>query len=318
LNSKIISLKQAAEMIPDDAHIVLGGFTAERHPMAFVYEMIRQRKRNLHLYGHSPGGDWDILIGAGCVKHIEFAYEGDEAFQTIGPMMRKRIQSNTIEWEDYSNFGILCRFFGGAIGVPFMPVITQLGSDIIKYDGLSQDARNSDPKIASKKLHVMNCPFTDQATVLVPSITVDFAVIHTQLVSDKGTVRFLGQTYGDIEYALCARKVIVTAEKIVSEDFLRVEPGLNHLPHFKVDHIVHVPFGSHPYAVYKFYDHDLAQIRRYHDSCKSEDTFQQYLSDYIYDVKDFDGYLEKVKIRDIEKEITADTELGYAPNIKRR
>ena len=296
MSSKIISLKQAVEMIPNDAHMVLGGFTAQRHPMAFVYEMIRQQKKNLHLYGHSPGGDWDILIGAGCVKHMEFAYEGDEGFQTIGPMMRQSIQNGTIEWEDYSNFGILCRFFGGSIGVPFMPVMAQLGSDIMKYEGLSQETRDSDDKIASKKLHVMECPFTNKRTLLVPSINVDFAVIHAQLVSERGTVRFLGQTYGDIEYALCAKKVIVTAEKIVSEEFLREEPALNHIPHFKVDHIVHVPFGSHPYAVYKFYDHDLPHIKKYHNSCGSKDTFQKYLSDYVYGVDSFDEYLDKVKI----------------------
>jgi len=318
LDSKVISLKQAVALIPDDAHLALGGFTAQRHPMAFVYEMIRQRKMNLHLYGHCPGGDWDILIGTGCVRHIEFSYEGDEAFQTIGPMMRRAIQDKKIEWEDYSNFGMLCRFFGGSIGLPFMPTITQIGSDIVRHGGLSQKTRDRDPKIAAKKLHVMNCPFTNERTILLPSINVDFAVIHAQLASERGTVRILGQTYGDVEYAQCARKVIVTAEQIVSEDFLREEPGLNHIPHFKVDHVVHVPLGSHPYAVYKCYDHDPVQIAEYHRSCRREDTFREYLKQYVYEVADFDGYLEKIRQRGGDKEIMADTELGYAPNIRRR
>ena len=318
MSSKIISLQEAVAKIPDDAHLVLGGFTAQRHPMAFVYEMIRQRKKNLHLYGHSPGGDWDILIGAGCVRHIEFAYEGDEAFNTVGRMMRRAIENGEVEWEDYSNFGILCRFFGGAIGVPFMPVLAQLGSDIVSREGLPPESRRRDPKIAAKKLHVMDCPFTGQPTVLVPSLNADFAVIHAQLVSEKGTVRILGQTYGDVEYASCAREVIVTAEKIVSENYLRAEPGLNRLPHFRVDHIVHVPFGSHPYAVYGCYDHDPVQIRRYHTGCRDEAAFERYLEVYVYGVKDFDAYLDKVGRSRIEEELVADPALGYAPDLKRK
>ena len=65
---KMIELQDAAALVPDGATLSIGGFTTQRHPMAFVYELIRRRRRDLYLFGHSPGGDWDILIGAGCVK----------------------------------------------------------------------------------------------------------------------------------------------------------------------------------------------------------------------------------------------------------
>jgi hypothetical protein len=53
--------------------------------MALVYELIRLRRHTLYLFGHSPGGDRDVLIGAGCVKRVELAYEADEAFNTDVP-----------------------------------------------------------------------------------------------------------------------------------------------------------------------------------------------------------------------------------------
>jgi len=98
--NKIIGLEEAAALVPDGATISFGGFTTQRHPMAFIYELIRLKRRDLYLFGHSPGGDWDILIGAGCVKRVELAYEADEAFNTIGPRWRLAVQRGEIEWEE--------------------------------------------------------------------------------------------------------------------------------------------------------------------------------------------------------------------------
>src|SRR6476469_3768229 len=129
--SKLIGLTEAAGLVPDGATLSLGGFTAQRHPMAFVYELIRQKRRDLYLFGHSPGGDWDILLGAGCVKRVELAYEADEACGTIGPRWRRAVQGGRVEWEDYSNFGMVTRFQAGAMGLPFLPTRTSFGSDVM-------------------------------------------------------------------------------------------------------------------------------------------------------------------------------------------
>lgn len=102
--NKLLSLAEAVALVPNGATMSLGGFTTQRHPMAFVYEMIRQQKRDLYLFGHSPGGDWDHLIGAGCVRRVELAYEADEAFGTIGPCWRRAVEQGTIEWEDYTQY----------------------------------------------------------------------------------------------------------------------------------------------------------------------------------------------------------------------
>jgi glutaconate CoA-transferase subunit A len=315
--SKLISLQQAAEIIPDGAHIAIGGFTIVRSPMAFIYEMIRQKKKDLHLYGHSPGIAWDILIGAGCVKRIEVAYESDGGFGNIGPMFRRAIQEKKIEWEDYSNFGMICRFMAGSMGLPFFPIKSQFGSDILNLAGFSESLRENDPKIAKEKMHIMQCPFTEQKVILVPAINVDVSIIHVQQVSTEGTVRIYGQSFGDVQQALCAKKLIVTCEEVVEPEKLRNEPERNLIPFYRVDHIVHVPYGAHPCACYDYYDYDPVQFGIYHEKAETEQGFKEYVNEFIYSVKEHQEYLSKIGEKRLS-EIKADPELGYRADLKGR
>ena len=71
---KVTSLGEAiGRYVCDGAHISIGGFTINRNPMAAVYEIIRQKKRNLHVYAHSNGQGIDELVGGGCVSKLEIA-----------------------------------------------------------------------------------------------------------------------------------------------------------------------------------------------------------------------------------------------------
>lgn len=316
---KIIGLQEAAAIIPDGATLSIGGFTTQRHPMAFVYELIRLKRRNLYLFGHSPGGDWDILIGAGCVKRVELAYEADEAFNTVGPRWRRAVERGEIEWEDYSNFSMVARFTAGAMGIPFMPVRSLLGSDVLRRETLTTDERSADPRTAAKKAHVMASPFnpTDRV-VLVPAIHTEFAVLHVQKATAGGTVRIEGQSYADIQQALCADTVIVTAEDIVEEDDLRRTPELNPIPFFVVKHVCHVPYGAHPYAVYNYYDYDPVQLKEYHESARDDAAYRAYLDKYVYGIRDHRTYLEAVGGAGRMSGLKASPGYGYSPDLKRR
>jgi glutaconate CoA-transferase, subunit A len=317
--SKLVGLAEAASLVPDGATICFGGFTTQRHPMAFIYELIRLRRRNLYLFGHSPGGDWDILIGAGCVKRVELAYEADEAFNTIGPRWRLAVQRGQIEWEDYSNFAMVARFTAGAMGIPFMPVRSLLGSDVLAQEALTPEQRAADPRTSPKKAYVMDSPFhPDDRVVLVPAIRTEFAVLHVQKASATGIVRMEGQSFADVQQALCADTVIVTAEEIVDEASLRLEPERNLIPYFAVKYVCHVPYGAHPYAVYNYYDYDPRQLKIYHDGAEDDDTFQQYLDRFVLGVKNHGEYLEAVGGANCGRGLEADASCGYRPDLKRR
>ncbi len=319
MSSKLIALADAAALVPDGATISFGGFTVQRHPMAFVYELIRLRRRNLYLFGHSGGSDWDILIGAGCVKRVEAAYVADEAFGTIGPRWRQAIQRGDIEWEDYSNFAMVSRFTAGAMGLPFMPTRSLLGSDVLAKDSLSPEQRAADPRTASKKAHVMASPFDpDDQVVLLPAIHTDFTVLHVQKATPSGVIRIEGQTFADFEQALCADVLIVTAEEIVPEETLRLEAERNRVPYFAVHHVCHVPFGAHPFAVYRYYDYDPWQLKRYHAAAANDAAFQEYLDTYVYSVPDHASYLTAIGGPARLSALQADPILGYSPTMPRR
>jgi glutaconate CoA-transferase subunit A len=316
---KLIDLAAAAALVPDGATISFGGFTTQRHPMAFVYSLVRLRRRNLYLIGSSPGSDWDILIGAGCVKRAELAYEADEAFCTIGPRWRRAVERGQIEWEDYSNFAMVARFTAGAMGLPFFPVRSLLGSDVLARHELSDEQRRADPRTCPAKLHVMQSPFGQgEQVVLVPAVHTEFAVLHVQKCSADGLIRIEGQSFADVQQALCGDTVIVTAEEIVDEEMLRREPERNPLPYFAVDYVCHVPYGAHPCAVYNYYDYDPLQLKRYHDCAADDETFAGYLDRFVYGVKDFAGYLEEIGGEPRLRSLRADPQFGYSPNLKRR
>ncbi len=315
---KIISLAEAVALVPDAATLSLGGFTTQRHPMAFVHELIRQQRRNLYLFGHSPGGDWDHLIGAGCVRRVELAYEADEAFGTIGPCWRRAVEQGTIEWEDYTNFSMVARFSAGAMGLPFLPIRAMLGSSLIDQEGLSPEQRHTDPRTASQKLQVMDCPFTGQRVVLVPAITTDFCILHVQKASANGTIRIQGQLFADVQQALAARTVIVTTEAVVDEQELRADPAANQLPYFRVHHVVPVHFGAHPYAVFGCYDYDPLHLKLYHASAQSPEQFREYLEKYVLAHRSHTSYLEAIGGQQRLKELQADATLGYRTDLVRR
>jgi glutaconate CoA-transferase subunit A len=287
--------------------------------MAFVYELIRLRRRDLYLFGHSPGGDWDILIGAGCVRRVELAYEADEAFNTVGPRWRQAVEGGEIEWEDYSNFAMVARFTAGAMGIPFLPIRSLLGSDVLAQEALTAKQRASDPRTSPKKLHVMQSPFDpEDRVVLVPAIHTEFAVIHVQKATPLGTVRIEGQTFADVQQALSADCLIVTAEEIVDEEVLRRDPERNPIPYFVVQHVCHVPFGAHPYAVFGYYDYDPRQLKTYHEGAREDATFRRYLDTFVYGVTDHAGYLKVVGGNARLEGLRADPAYGYSPDLKRR
>ncbi|MEJ2660239.1 MAG: CoA-transferase, partial [Desulfobacteraceae bacterium] len=266
-HDKQMSLSEAiSRFVPDDAHISIGGFTINRNPMAAVYEIIRQKKSGLHLYAHSNGQGVDELVGAGCVTHLEIAYGGSGRFAPTCIRFRRAVESGQLRVEDYSNYQMTLRFMAGAMGVPFLPTRSSLGSDIVKRWGFSEAMRRADAKMPDHKLVVMDNPFghwcETEKVVLVPAINPDVTIIHAQAVDRQGTVRITGLPYADVEQAKAARHLIVTCEEVVADDRLRRTPEQNQIPFFCVDAIVHVPMGAYPTACYRYYDYDPFRLHQ--------------------------------------------------------
>lgn len=319
---KTILLDEAIDrFVTDGCHISIGGFTLNRNPMAAVYEIIRQRKKNLHLYAHSNGQGLDELIGAGCLSALEIAYAGTGRFAPTCIRFRKAVRKGSFPVEDYSNYHMTLRFMAGAMGVPFLPTRSSLGSDIINKWGFSEEYRSSIPEIPDKKLVVMDNPFNHLAdipkVVLVPAINPDVTIIHVQKADRQGTARIEGLTFADLEQARAAKHLIMTCEELVSAESLRKNPDHNHIPYFCVDAVVHIPFGAYPTACYRYYDYDPYFLKLYKSVAEKDDTYERYLDDYIFGTQNHEQFLEKIGREKLDN-IKADTRTGYAVNLDRK
>ncbi len=307
-----------SRFIRNGAQIALGGFTITRNPMAIVHEVIRQKIRDLHVVCHSHGQGLDLLIGAGCVGRLEIAYSGNGRFAPTCVRFRKAVERGEIAFEDYSNYQMSLRFLAGALGIPFIPTKSGLGTDLLKKEGFSPETR-AGRKTAGKKAVLLQNPFeeTNDPVLLLPALTPDVALIHAQQVGEDGTVRIRGLTFADIEQAKSADAVIVTCEEIVPRIQLRSDPDRNSLPPFLVDAVVPVPFGAHPTACPFFYDYDAAHLNQYRKTAEDDRRFDQYLADWVYGMKDHGEYLVRIGESRLA-EIQADPVLGYRKGLERR
>lgn len=320
-SNKTMRLSQAIQgLVEDGSHISIGGFTINRNPMAAVYELIRQKKRNLHLYAHSNGQGVDELVGAGVISRLEIAYGGSGRFAPTCIRFKKAVQEGTIAVEDYSNFQMTLRFLAGALGVPFLPTRSGMGSDILTRWGFPRETRSSDLKLPDKKAVVMDNPFGDWAettkVVLVPAIRPDVTIIHAQKAATDGTVRISGLPFADVEQAKAAEHVIVTCEELVAPDDLRDNADLNTLPPFCVDAVCHVPLGAYPTACYGYYDYDPKYLKDYAAYACEDDSFQGYLEKFIFGTDNHKSFLALSEPEQLNK-IEADPRTGYASNLDR-
>jgi len=293
-----MSINQVAEVVRDGSIVSFSGFTIWRRPMAIIYEIIRQKKKHLHLLEVNGGTHSEFLIGAGCVDIWESSWIGHELYGKYGKNISRKVRNNEIIIEDYSHAEMTFRFAAAAAGMPFVPSQSSMGTDIhnLEYDMLSKaKLRNvGNKKISKKKFVYLDDPFFGGGKyLLVPAAKVDIAIISAQFVGDEGTVRVLGQKYTDLEVARAADICIVVAEKIVPEEYLRQDAFLNIIPAFEVDYIVECPYNAHPTGMFGFYDVDGDFIKELYSASASQVEFDAFLKNWVYGIDHY-KYLDKL------------------------
>jgi glutaconate CoA-transferase subunit A len=289
VEDKRITLEEAVKLVADGSHVFWGGFGFQRPPMAFAHELVRQKKRNLTVYTCGSEVDIDILSGARVVSRYELAFYAIEGIGLV-PNIQRRMREGAIEIEDYSNLTMALRFLGGALGVPFMPLKSMLGTDMLKKK-----------KFRDKKAEVIDCPFTGEKVVLVPSVRPDFSIVHASRVDREGNAQIDGIVGEDGEGARAGKKVIVMAEEIVDTEFTRAQPDQTAIPNIYVTHVVECPWGSYPMMVYNYYDYDMEHVRMYYDWCKTEEGWQKYCEEYITSLNNHLELLQKIGIERLLK-----------------
>jgi acyl CoA:acetate/3-ketoacid CoA transferase alpha subunit len=248
-----------------------------RCPMSLVNEIVRQGIGELRIAGQGVL-ELDMLLAAGLVKGLDITYVGLELYG-VSNCLRREVESGRVEQVvDWSNAAIAWRFKAAAMGVPFIPVRSMLGTDTLKYS-------------AAK---VMDCPFTEEPVCLLPALILDVGIIHVHKADLYGNAMINGISGFSAEMARASKRLIISAEQIVDTEFFRKQPERTIIPYYLVDAVVEAPFGSHPGEMCYQYRRDEEQIREWVQASKERQTTQEYLDKYIYNVSDHAHYLELV------------------------
>jgi glutaconate CoA-transferase subunit A len=270
-----------ARYVPDGASVAIGLALEALIPHAAAHEIIRQRRRNLTLIGPISDILFDQLIGAGCVAKVQAAWVGNVS-EGLGHCYRRATEQEIprpLTTESHSNFTIGLALFAAAMGSPYIPTRSLLGSDIPRHN---------------LNLRVETSPLDGSPVLLVPAIAPDVAIIHVQRSDEDGNVHLWGNTGLSQESMLAARNVIIVAEEIVARSVITSDPNRVLGPSFKVRAVVHEPGGAHPAPVQGYYNRDHAFYHEYHTATRTLEGYQAWLEEWVLGVPDRATYLGKL------------------------
>ena len=262
-----------AQYVQSGDTICFGGFTTNRKPYAVVGEILRQGQKDFTVWAGPAGGDWDMMIGEGRVKAYINCYTANSGYTNVSRRFRAAIEAGELIYEDYSQDVLMLQLHAASLGLPYLPVRLMQGSGLEKYWGISEEVRATLPSVDNLKCVKVENPFNPGEVVLaVPVPKLDTAVIHVQKASPDGTCIIEGDEFHDVDIAVAAKKVIVTCEELVSNEYIRRDPTLTRVFGECVCAVVHAPFGAWPSQVYNYYDCDGDALREYDKASKYQDA----------------------------------------------
>lgn len=297
---KVATLSEAVATIPSGAHVALSGFAITRCAMAFASEVIRQGIKGLTVSQCVGAMDADLLAGGGAIDRILYGGGSLDRFGRLS-CVNRGIEQGTLIAEEYSSLSMAFRYMAGALGLPFAPIRSLRGSDIL--------ARLQE--IAPPSTAFVTDPFTGEEWLALKPLTPDVAVVQVQVADSEGNAWILGPRWDNEEQVKSSKRTIVITERLVSTETIRREPERTVIHGFRVDMVVHLPFAAHPTSVYRVYDYDADHIRMYAEAAKTPDGMRGYLDEYVYGVKDHWEYLEKIGGAKHLNALSADPILGY-------
>jgi glutaconate CoA-transferase subunit A len=188
---------------------------------------------------------------------------------------RRYVESGKVRMTEWSNATLGWRYKAAAMGIPFMPARSLLGTDVFKYS-------------AAKEI---KCPFTGQQLIAVPALFPDVGIIHVHRADKYGNGQIEGISIADYDVARASKRLIVSAERIVSTDEIRKEPSKTLVPYWLVDAVCVVPYGGYPGNMPYEYFSDEEHLAEWMEAEKDQASFSAFLAKYIYGTRTFSEYL---------------------------
>ncbi len=271
-----LSLREAvSRFVRDGDCVALEGFT-HLIPFAAGHEIMRARRRELHLVRMTPDLIYDQMIGAGCARKLTFSWGGNPGVGSLH-RLRDAVENawpRALEIDEHSHAGMAAAFTAGASRLPF---------------AMLRGYRDTDLRARNPRIGEVRCPFTGETLAAVPAINPDVTFLHAQRADRRGNVALSGIIGAQREAALAAKHLVVTVEDIVDE----LPPALNGivLPHWLVSAVVRCPGGAYPSYALGHYPRDNAFYQAWDEIARDRARFAQWIDRYVHGVTTHAGFL---------------------------
>ncbi len=296
--SKLLTMREAiAELVPDGASVALGLQLEQMIPFAAGHEIMRQKKRGLTLIGPISDIFFDQLIAGGCVREVIAAWVGN-VMMGLAYNFRRAVEQEGLKVVNMTNFTVALALQAGAMGVPFLPTRSALGSDVARNNeffaeiespfvtgngGTGVFARPGGAETRhAEKLHA------------VRALNPDVTFVHVQRADHEGNAHCWGNFGVMIEGVRAAKRTIVVAEEIVGPEVIASDPNRTVIPGFLVNAVVECRYGAHPSPVQGYYKRDDAFFRQYHEQTKTMTDTDAWLQKWVYGVPDRRAYMNQL------------------------
>jgi glutaconate CoA-transferase subunit A len=283
---KVMSMREAvATFVHDGATVGIEGFT-HLIPTAAGHEIIRQRRRDLTVVRMTADIVVDQMIAAGCVSRLVSSFVGNSSAGSLGELRRRieRADPAPLAFEEYSHYGMVCRYLAGAQRLPFYPLRSYGGSDL---PGVNDDLR----KVTSPYPGPDGEP---EQIYVVPPVNPDVTIVHAQRADRLGNTQIWGLTGIQAEAVYAADRAIVVVEEVVDEEVVRSDPNRTLIPAHAVDAVVVCPRGAHPSFAQGYYDRDNAFYRAWSHISADPERLREWLDEWVYGTADHAEYAAKL------------------------
>jgi glutaconate CoA-transferase subunit A len=299
LREKVVSLEEAASFVHDGDSVGIGGSTMSRTPMGMIWALIRARRKKLTCSRGIVSSDGDLLFASGACDHIITSWFSQGILWGVSKVMRHYVETGKARYDEWSHMAVGMRFRAGAMGVPFMPIRSMLGSGVLQQR----------PEAVE-----IDCPFTRERVLLVPALNPTVALIHVQRCDAYGNAQIDGLQFMDVDLAMAADRVILTTERIVSNDQIRRAPDQTKIPFFAVDAVVELPFGCAPHECYGAYEPMMRHMEYYVGLVNKDPVagMQEYLDRFVYGPQSWTGFLDLIGMDDLLKAARAGKSIADA------
>jgi glutaconate CoA-transferase, subunit A len=263
--AELTTLAEAVrELTRDGDTVALEGFT-HLIPHAAGHELIRARRRDLHVIRMTPDLVYDQLIGAGCTRKLTFSWGGNPGVGSLH-RLRDAVENGwpaPLELDEHSHAGMAAAWAAGASNLPFGVLRGYAGTDLAER----------------ANVRWIDCPFTGERLAAVPAHRPDVGIVHAQRADRAGNVQLWGIVGVQKEVVLASTRSLVTVEEVVDE--LEPRPGAVVIPSWVVDAVAPAPGGAHPSYAHGYYERDNDFYIGWDRISRDRDTFTRWIDEHV-------------------------------------